>query len=87
MLGKRRIRGGGEAVRSKLRMAALVACEHNPALEAMRTRLVARSEPPKATLAVVRLLLIPTRLDIDLCPVSGGDGCDAFGVLHGPVTS
>ena len=71
-------------------MAALSAARYNPNLASLYKRLVARGKKPiVALVAVMRKLivicnakLIPTRLDIDLCPISDGDGCDAFGIIH-----
>ena len=58
--GKRAIWGGREAVRSKLYMAALVACKHNPALRALRERLNARGKPAKVALVAVMRHLLTT---------------------------
>lgn len=60
MRGKRCIWGGREAVRSKLYMAALVACKHNPALKALRARLDARGKPAKVALVAVMRHLVTT---------------------------
>ena len=60
MRGKRAIWGGREAVRSKLYMAALAACKHNPALKAVRTRLDARGKLPKVAIVAVMRHLITT---------------------------
>lgn len=60
MRGKRCIWGRREAVRSKLSMAALVACKHNPAPKATRTRLDACGKLPKVALVAVMRKLITT---------------------------
>jgi len=57
--GQRHIRGGRQAVRRVLYMAALVGLRHNPHLKAFYTRLVARGKTKKvALIACMRKLLI-----------------------------
>jgi len=60
MRGRRCIWGGRPAVRSKLYMAALVACKHNPALKAMRARLDAKGKVAKVALVAVMRQLLTT---------------------------
>lgn len=57
--GARHVRGGREAVRRVLYLAALSAVRHNPAMRAFRDRLAARGKKPKVILtAVARKLLV-----------------------------
>ena len=57
--GVRHVRGGREAVRRVLYMAALSAVRYNPAMKAFRDRLAARGKKPKVILtAVARKLLV-----------------------------
>lgn len=57
--GPRHVRGGREAVRRVLYLAALSAVRYNPAMKAFRDRLAARGKKPKVILtAVARKLLV-----------------------------
>lgn len=59
MRGKRSIWGGRAAVRSVLYMGALVASQHNPVINALYKRLLARGKPKKVALvACMRKLLV-----------------------------
>lgn len=65
--GKRYIRGGRHAVRTKLYMSALCASHSNPILRAFYQHLIAKGKPPKVALVAVmrKLVILANRLMAD----------------------